>query len=457
MNQSTTRREFLKKSVIAPSAGILFSQLLSRNSVSGYSKLKQKTDLQPVKDEATGLPLLKLPEGFRYSSFGWKGDKTEDGFVTPENHDGMAVIAHDGDTITLCRNHEIRASKSFGPENISYDSHAGAGCMNLQFNLKSGKWENQWCSLAGTVQNCAGGPTPWGTWLSCEETVIGPSESYKDVKYEHKKDHGWVFEVPATGFADPTPIKGLGRFVHEAIAIDPESGIVYETEDRKTAGFYRFIPKEKGNLRAGGKLQMMKVKNRDDVRTECQNGEQFEVEWVDIEDPSRRHSPGTEDTLGVYFQGKEKGATTFGRLEGCWYGDEMVYFDCTDGGDQGCGQIWSFSPKDQVLTLVFESPSRELLDSPDNLTVSPRGGLVLCEDGDDNPMRLHALSRDVVIKPLAMNNVQLKGERNNISGDFRVGEWAGACFSPDGKWLFANIQDPGITFAITGPWETMGI
>ncbi|MGH7960751.1 MAG: alkaline phosphatase PhoX, partial [Candidatus Binatia bacterium] len=93
------------------------------------------------------------------------------------------------------------------------------------------------------------------------------------------------------------------------------------------------------------------------------------------------------------------------------------------------------------------------LDNPDNITVSPRGGLLLCEDGDLVGQRLIGLTPAGEAFPFAQNNVVLNGEKNGIVGDFRDKEWAGACFSKDGKWLFANIQTPGITFAITGPWN----
>lgn len=381
-----------------------------------------------------------------------------DGVITPEGHDGMAVIQQKGDVVTICRNHELRGSKSFGTEAITFDPLAGGGCANLQFDVKSGQWLKSWASLAGTVQNCAGGPTPWGTWLSCEETVIGPKETYKEKKYPHEKHHGWIFEVPAEGKPTLEPLEAMGRFVHEALAIDPRDGIVYETEDRKTAGFYRFLPNDKQKLVKGGQLQMLKVKGHDDLRTGAKTDVRYDTEWVEIEDPTRRHTPGTEDTLGVYSQGKADGATTFGRLEGCWYGDGVVYFNCTDGGEAGMGQVWAFTPEDQTLVLLFQSPSHDVLDSPDNLTVSPRGGLILCEDADLQPLRLHALTRKGELETVAMNNINLKqGQHQRLTGDFTGGEWAGACFSPDGQWLFVNIQDPGITFAITGPWEDLGV
>ncbi|QDU01665.1 hypothetical protein V6x_13470 [Gimesia chilikensis] len=456
MSQSCSRRRFLQAAISAPAAGTVFSRFLSTASAKGI--VKDHSDLKPVADETTGLPLLRLQDGFRYRSFGWTGDVMSDGVVTPEGHDGMGVIAQNGDIITICRNHEIKGSRTFGPPELTFDPKAGGGCANLQFNVKTGEWLKSWTSLAGTVQNCAGGPTPWGSWLSCEETVIGPHESFRDVQYEHEKHHGWVFEVPAEGPATLEPLQALGRFVHEALAIDPKNGIIYETEDRDTAGFYRFLPNEREVLSKGGTLQMLKIKGQDDLRTGAQRGVRYHAEWVDIEDPIRRNTPGKNDGLGVYSQGKAQGATTFGRLEGCWYGDGLVYFNCTDGGEAGLGQIWAFSPEEQTLGLVFQSPSHDILDSPDNLTVSPRGGLVLCEDADLKPLRLHTLSRKGLLQTLAINNIHLhKGEHPRLLGDFTGGEWAGATFSPDGEWLFVNIQDPGVTFAITGPWHELGV
>lgn len=409
--------------------------------------------LRPVADENTGLELLQLPEGFRYVSFGWTGDPLADGRPTPDSHDGMAVIASGEGQIVLCRNHERNGNgKPIGDERITFDPQAPGGCTNLLFDTAQGRFIKSWCSLSGTAQNCAGGPTPWGTWLSCEETVLGPGDAHKETPVNFQHEHGWIFEVSADGTDTPVPLKEMGRFVHEAVAVDPETGIVYETEDRKTAGFYRFIPNTPGELADGGRLQMMKLSGRDDTRKGVQVNEVFDVTWVDIDDPLRPHSPDTQDELGVYHQGKQQGAATFARLEGCWSGREAIYIVSTSGGDAGSGQVWEYRPKQEQLRLLFESPAPEVLDMPDNITVSPRGGIVLCEDGDLIPQRLQGLTPDGRLFPLAANNVALDGERNGFSGDFRDQEWAGATFSPDGTWLFANIQTPGITFAITGPW-----
>jgi uncharacterized protein len=249
----------------------------------------------------------------------------------------------------------------------------------------------------------------------------------------------------------------MGRFVHEAIAVDPQTGIVYETEDRTPGGFYRFVPQTSGKLAAGGQLEMMEVDGAPDLMGAAEFGRDYAVSWVVIEDPDRAHSPGTRDGGGVFQQGRDQGATAFAKLEGCWWGNRVCYFVSSHGGRAKKGQIWQYDPVASRLRLVFESPGVDVLDSPDNICVSPRGGLVLCEDGDREPQKLHALNPQGSLCELAWNNVQLRGERNNHRGDFRGSEWAGATFTPDGKWLFANIQNPGLTLAITGPWESVGL
>ena len=453
-----TRREFLRHSRRAVGTWAVagaFQQFLSRQAVAANNAtVSPYGPLRPVKDQSTGLELLSLPDGFRYLSYGWTGDEMDSGVKTPGVHDGMAVISAGKEQLVLCRNHELKGNGvPFATPDRTYDSAAPAGCTNLVFDFVQGTWLKSFASISGTVKNCAGGPTPWGTWLTCEETVLGPGDQDdgKSLAYQH--DHGWIFEVPAEGAINPRPLKGMGRFVHEAIAVDPRTGIIYETEDAKQAGFYRFLPLKPGDLSQGGRLQMLKVKGAPDLRKGNFMEVTYDVDWVDIAEPERAHSPGKQDGAGVFQQGKSQQATTFARLEGCWNGNERVYFVSTSGGHAERGQVWEFDPTGQTLKLIFESPGSDVLDKPDNITVSPRGGLVLCEDGDVSPQRMHGLTADGQLFPLAANNVVLNGERNGIRGNFRDSEWAGATFSPDGRWLFVNIQDPGITFAITGPWE----
>jgi secreted PhoX family phosphatase len=340
----------------------------------------------------------------------------------------------------LVRNHERGRSTAFG--GVAYDPVGGGGTTTLEFDTRRGELVGSWDSLSGTITNCAGGPTPWGSWLTCEET-----NSF------HTFPHGYVFEVPADGMGDPQPIRQMGRFSHEAVAVDPDSGFVYETEDAgSSSGFYRFVPNVPGMLAAGGSLFMLKVKgvHQANLGASYTNGATFDVEWVPIANPENplSNAPGNF----VFGQGRVLGAANFARLEGCWYGnDAKIYVVSTNGGI-GQGQIWVYDPKAETMSLLFQSPGASVLNSPDNITVSPRGGLVLCEDGSGEEF-LHGLTLDGEIFPFAKNTVVLNKERNEIEGDFKGSEFAGACYSPDGRWLFVNIQSPGITFAITGPWN----
>lgn len=399
-------------------------------------------DLRPVADETTGAALLRLPEGFRYASFGWTGEPMWGGVPTPPAHDGMGVVRRTGDIVTLIRNHEIDQGPLIGEH--PYDDARGGGTTTLEFDVKSGAWLSSWASLAGTSRNCAGGPTPWGTWISCEETLEDAAGSLS------ASDHGWAFEVTPGG-GPPKRLEGLGRFRHEAAAVDPASGIVYLTEDHDPGGFYRFLPEAPGNLGAGGRLQMLGIDGarRADLRSLAEPGEALPAAWFDIDDPGRAHHE-PRDGSGVVQQGLARGAAIFRRLEGCWFEPPFVYFTSTSGGPADAGQIWEYQPGNDRLRLVYASTARSHLDRPDNLVARHRDFLLLCEDGRQPASRLMALTPDGLVQPLAQNDMNISGVRG-ISGNFRRSEWAGAAFA--GDWLFVNIQRPGVTFAITGPWE----
>ena len=449
---SISRRSFLVTAGLAPFAAPL--QALRARLDAGFPAVDGVGygPLSPAKDATTGLPLLELPEGFRYLTFGWRGDPMDNAQPTPALHDGMAAFAGKDGTVVLVRNHEVSASAAFGDK--PYDPQAGGGTTTLVFDPAAERVVSMRPSLSGTFRNCAGGPTPWGAWLSCEETVIGPARDNPTTR-----QHGYVFEVPHDGTSSAEPLKDMGCFVHEAIAIDPSTGIVYETEDRAQAGLYRFVPRTPGRLSDGGTLQMLAIDGRPRLDTSRgqRGGAAYSVHWVDIPEPDRPHvDPARGDANGVIQQGLERGGAIFSRLEGAWFGDGRLFVTATDGGDARMGQVWELDPKAQRLRLVFESPGPQTLNMPDNVTLSPRGGLALCEDGTLTPC-LQGLMRDGRVFRFARNGVRLAGERHGIVGDFSMHEMAGVTYSPDGRWLFLNIQTPGITFAITGPWADGGL
>lgn len=433
------RRAFMKGGVAGAggltAAGGLTGLLARSAEAKPYGK---QDDLQapdnggygPLQPDPDGV--LALPAGFAYVRFGETSEPMSDGTPTPAAHDGMAAFpGPDRHTVALVRNHEQSSGPAFGSP--AYDPTAAGGTTNLYFDTRRGRLVSHYPSIAGTVRNCAGGPTPWGSWLTCEETFSDGGHP-----------HGYVFEVPstATGAVEPVALTDMGRFVHEAVAVDPTTGIVYETEDRGSSGFYRFVPNEPGRLAAGGRLQMLAVRGQPqyDTRTGQTVGEILRAEWVDIDEPNPTGDDA--DTLDVYRQGHAKGGATFARLEGAWYGNGSVFINATSGGDASVGQVWEYRPTGRSggqLILVFESPSPDLLDMPDNLCVSPDRSLLLCEDGGGAQFLRGVTQRGQVFD----------FARNELNGS----EFAGATFSPDGNTLFVNIQSPGITFAITGPWD----
>ena len=468
------RRLFLTNLSLASSGAFLaFSGLAKRAEVlanaGNLSHLKAfgYGELVPTATKNTGETFLALPKGFEYNVIGKVGGVMTDGQKTPRAHDGMATFEVRNE-LRIVRNHEVSGGRvpkegaAIGKAN-HYDETAGGGTTTLVINPKTREVEKDFVSLSGTLINCAGGRTPWGSWISCEETTLGQTvvTNAKGVKEGgFLKPHGYCFEVPASvnNNVSPVPLKAMGRFVHEAIAVDKKSGTVYLTEDNGKAGFYRFLPKRSKRLAEGGVLQMLAVKDKPnlDTRTGQKTGAVFTANWVTIDNPDPIEAD--VDDLAVYKQGFAKGAATFSRLEGC-YADEKgrIYFVSTSGGDTKGGQVWLYEPNNKNegrLTLLFESPSREILDMPDNICLKPKSDLLfICEDSDyvgeggtpDNFMRI--LTPGGKIADFA----------RNITPNFTSSEFAGSTFSKDGKTLFVNLQSIGATFAIWGDWRRFRI
>jgi len=457
------RRNFIKKSSLV-SFGFLglksYAEAFDINESSeemfacGYGRLKK---------DPNGI--LKLPKGFSYKIISRKGDQMSDGLLVPGLGDGMGTFSGPSkDHTIIIRNHEISPKDvrngAFGQEMSSldkvpkekfFDYGSGiapclGGTTTVVYNHRTQEVEKEWLSLAGTVRNCAGGTTPWGSWITCEESVLKADKVIE-------QDHGYNFEVPASNdikLYDPVPIKAMGRFNHEAVCVDPRTGIVYQTEDRHDGLIYRYIPQVPGDLHKGGRLQVLAIQDSPSFDTRnwtttgakyMKKGKPFQVHWIDIDDVE---SPN--DDLRV--RGFKNGAAVFARGEGIWFGENELYFACTNGGREAIGQIFRYTPSSYegqsnetsapgTLELLLEPNNSHIVESCDNLTIGANGDLVICED-KNNP-------RIIGVTP--------EGKTFKIAENIGFeSEFAGGVFSPDGQTLFVNIQKPGLTFAITGPW-----
>ncbi|MDA0914687.1 MAG: DUF839 domain-containing protein [Proteobacteria bacterium] len=393
----------------------------------------------PLLPDPAGL--LDLPKGFSYRVISKLGDVMSDGGTVPDRADGMGCFDLGDGTIALVRNHELKVNHDAGGELAEgFDrNEAGAmlpgGTTNLVLDATTLEVVREFRSLGGTIRNCAGGITPWGTWLTCEEDVTRAGDGVM-------RDHGWVFEVPANaqGLVNPAPIKAMGRFNHEAACVDSATGFVYLTEDRDDSLLYRYIPDVPGDLASGGKLQALVADGIADSRSwhrqEMNLGSWSGVSWIDLDNVE---SP--EDDLRV--RGAAGGATLFARGEGIHMGDGELYFCCTSGGAKELGQIFRLALAEDGsarLQLFFESDDPTQFHYGDNLTVSPNGHLIVCEDqsGDVSTNHLRGITPAGEAYPLGWLTAET--------------ELAGACWSPDGRTLFVNAYSPTTTLAITGPW-----
>ena len=452
-----TRRDFLRLSSLYAVGFLGLRELASQPTPAAIAP-----GFGPLEDDPAGL--LRLPRGFRYTIFSRTGEEMADGLLVPGKHDGMAAFPGPEGRTILVRNHELESAwtrySPFGPDHERlrrvppqkiYDAGRGVapnlgGTTTLVFDPRTQRLETHFLSLAGTVRNCAGGPTPWGTWITCEE-VNDAGEPFAE------QPHGYNFEVPPAtepGLAEPVPLKAMGRFRHEAVAVHPATGAVYQTEDLGDGLLYRFLPTQPGRLALGGRLQALAIRDwktadtRNWDATRFPVGRRFAVEWIDLEDIE---NPAND----LRKRGAAAGASIFARGEGAYWADDGAYFAMTTGGWAQRGQVFRYRPsphegtaaeKDApgTLELFIEPNDSAVLSHCDNLAAAPWGDLVLCED-TDKACRLIGVTRDGRFYPIAENTEPGR-------------ELAGACFSPDGSTLFVNVQTPGYTIAITGPWPS---
>lgn len=457
----TSRRDFLKW-MGAISLGFSGLQAWAENPIDiGFSS-EMAPGFGPLKEVDQ---VMRLPQGFSYKIIAEKGTKMDDGLLLPGRGDGMGAFSGKNGKVILIRNHENMPrnviESPFGEKNqllgklkkskffdygYGKSPHIG-GTTTSVYNEATQRVEKVFMSLIGTSRNCAGGMTPWGSWITCEEDFRNKDE-------HNERPHGYNFEVPATDYVKvkyPLPLRAMGKFNHEAVCVDPRTGIVYQTEDRHEGLIYRFIPKVKGQLHKGGRLQALAFvwkKSMDTRHWKDKNtlkpGTAYSVKWIDLKDTD----PDEDD---LRLRGHAAGAACFARGEGMWFGNGELYFACTNGGARKTGQIFRYVPSRYEgtsrerekaylprLELFVEPNDTQLLRYADNLTVAPWGDVVFCED-NRNP-------RIIGITP--------RGKFYQIAENIgHKSEFAGVCFSPSGKTLFVNIQEPGLTLAISGPWQ----
>ncbi|MCM2577549.1 alkaline phosphatase PhoX [Streptomyces meridianus] len=472
-----SRREFAKRSAYTGAGVALAGSVGVLATAPGAIGVPSDSDREEPARDASGLgygPLvddpegvLALPAGFSYRVITRTGvTKLESGEPTPAKHDGTSTFEGPRGVTLLVNNHEIKGPRADVEhpvpltDGLVYDPAAAGGCTVVEVD---GAHVAEWVGIAGTSTNCAGGRTAWGTWLTCEENADKAGQNGMT------KDHGYAFEVdPQDRRAnrDPKPVKALGRFEHEAVVIDPKRGHAYLTEDSSGPNglLYRWTPPE-GYTHGRGKFRTLADdagvlaaavctdsggRFVDDLSRATEVGTVYGVDWAEVPDRDARSTP-------IRKQFGDHEITRARKLEGMWWADGGAYFVSSFAREESPvahdGQVWFYDPRRRTLTLkvrfgVNPDPSKDgAFDGPDNITVSPYGGLVIAEDGD-GIQHLFGATESGRTYPIARNEINIGSESEPVYSEF-----TGVVFSPDGKTLYANIQDPGLMLAISGPWK----
>jgi secreted PhoX family phosphatase len=459
VDSSLSRRDMLRAGALGGLGIAVAGSIESIAAPEAMALARRTAGYGPLVPDPAGI--LSLPEGFAYKIISHAGETLLDsGEPSPSDPDGAAVFERP-DGWTMVQNHEIGGNETYGVpalDGLTFDPGARGGTTTIVMD-KQGNRVSEYVSIAGTHNNCAGGRTPWNTWLTCEETEARKGGALQ-------QDHGWTFEVDAFDRAanqDPVPLKFLGRYAHEAVAMDP-NGTIYLTEDADAPHglYYRWTPPAgfqpgKGALRelalseggdTAGSLQAMLCTKANrkiaDLSEATQVGTTYNVTWVDVPDP-------LATTTSVRKQFAPGEVTGSRKLEGAYWDDGGAYFvasfaRASDGStNEHDGQVWFYDKGSQTVTLksifgVNPDPDADTnYDGPDNIALDPNGGLILAEDGEGIQ---HLVGVTTAGKSFAL-------ARNEVSDS----EFAGPTFTEDGEVLFACIQGDGYTFAITGPWK----